>query len=69
MKTDRLMKWSKDLRQSSSRVQSFFVVAPARNEDAADYAALATQLKSSSRALVIILPQQLGTVYLTPPGW
>ena len=30
---------------------------------------LAEQLKASSRALVVILPQQLGTVYITPPGW
>jgi hypothetical protein len=44
-------------------------VAPARNDDAASYAALAAQLNASSRALVVILPKQLGTVYLTPPGW
>jgi hypothetical protein len=33
------------------------------------YAALAAQLKTSGRSLVTILPKQLGTLYLTPPGW
>jgi hypothetical protein len=118
MKTDRLTKWSGELRQSKSRIQTLFVVrfvslhmifpdlfrththtrahtlthslrtlyfygclpslppsiiiaqcCPAHSDDMEGYAALAAQLKTSGRSLVTILPKQLGTLYLTPPGW